>query len=67
MLAFVPRYAPVAKLAGLEAEFANSTAANRVEVVEDYPGTGSTDFWVSRSRFPVSTTGLCQTKNWSVN
>ncbi len=40
--AYLPRYAPVAKLAGLEAAFAASTA---VVVVERYPGTGSTDFW----------------------
>lgn len=39
---YIPRYAPVAKLAGLEAEFA---ATGAVEVVERYPGTGSTDFW----------------------
>jgi len=37
-----PRYAPVARLAGLEAAFAASTA---VAVVERYPGVGSTDFW----------------------
>jgi hypothetical protein len=36
------RYAPVAKLAGMEAEFAASTS---IEVVERYTGTGSTDFW----------------------
>ena len=40
--AYLPRYAPVAKLAGLETEFATITG---VEVVERYPGTGSTDFW----------------------
>jgi hypothetical protein len=40
--AYRPRYAPVAKLAGLDAAFAASTT---VEVVEHYPGTGSTDFW----------------------
>ena len=40
--AYVPRYAPVAKLAGMDAAFAASTA---VDVVEHYPGTGSTDFW----------------------
>src|SRR5690349_6809659 len=39
---YLPRYAQVAKLAGLEAEFAASTTA---EVVERYAGTGSTDFW----------------------
>ncbi len=39
---YLPRYAQVAKLAGMEAAFAASTT---VEVVERYPGTGSTDFW----------------------
>jgi hypothetical protein len=39
---YLPRYAPVAKLAGMEDEFA---AITTVEVVERYPGTGSTDFW----------------------
>lgn len=42
LLAYVPRYAQVSKLAGLESEIANITAA---DVVERYPGTGSTDFW----------------------
>ncbi len=40
--AYLPRYAPVAKLAGMEGEFA---ALSTVEVVEHYAGTGSTDFW----------------------
>ena len=40
--AYLPRYAQVAKLAGLAAEFAASTT---VDLVEQYPGTGSTDFW----------------------
>ena len=39
---YAPRYAPVAKLAGMDAAFAVITA---VDVVEHYPGTGSTDFW----------------------
>jgi hypothetical protein len=39
---YVPRYATVTKLAGMEAAFANLTD---VDVVEQYPGTGSTDFW----------------------
>jgi hypothetical protein len=39
---YIPRYAPVAKLAGMEARF--ETIAD-IEVVERYPGTGSTDFW----------------------
>lgn len=42
VLAYVPRYAAVAKLAGMEAEFAGITG---VDVVERYGGTGSTDFW----------------------
>jgi hypothetical protein len=42
LLSYVPRYAPVAKLAGMEAAFATITG---VDVVERYPGTGSTDFW----------------------
>ncbi len=42
LLAYVPRYAPVAQRAGMDAAFAAITA---VEVVEQYPGTGSTDFW----------------------
>ena len=42
LLSYVPRYATVAKLAGMEAAFATIPAVN---VVEHYPGTGSTDFW----------------------
>jgi hypothetical protein len=40
--AYRPRYAQVAKLAGMEAEFSATTT---IDVVERYPGTGSTDFW----------------------
>ncbi|MBX3061192.1 MAG: hypothetical protein KF770_32440 [Anaerolineae bacterium] len=40
--AYMPRYASVAKLAEMDAEF---EAVKDVEVVEQYPGTGSTDFW----------------------
>jgi hypothetical protein len=40
--AYLPRYAKVAKLAGMGAEFA---AISKVAVVEQYEGTGSTDFW----------------------
>ena len=39
---YLPRYAPVAKLAKMDTEF--DTIKN-VDVVEQYPGTGSTDFW----------------------
>ena len=42
LLSYVPRYAAVTKLAGVEAAFA---AIPAVDVVEHYPGTGSTDFW----------------------
>lgn len=42
LLSYVPRYAAVAKLAGMEEAFTNITAA---DIVEQYPGTGSTDFW----------------------
>lgn len=40
--AYLPRYLRVAKLASLDAEF---DASEGVDVVEQYPGTGSTDFW----------------------
>src|SRR5215213_3488590 len=39
---YLPRYRPVAKLAGMDAEF---PAVAAVDVIERYPGTGSTDFW----------------------
>jgi hypothetical protein len=39
---YLPRYAPVVKLAGMDAEFPTSAT---LDVVERYPGTGSTDFW----------------------
>ncbi|MBX3001691.1 MAG: hypothetical protein KF893_24420 [Caldilineaceae bacterium] len=39
---YIPRYSPVAKLAAMNAEF---DAVKNVDVVEQYPGTGSTDFW----------------------
>ena len=42
LLSYVPRYAAVAKLAGMESAFATNPV---VDVVETYPGTGSTDFW----------------------
>jgi len=41
---YLLRYAPVAKLAGMDAAFA-ATTSTTVDVVERYPGTGSTDFW----------------------
>jgi hypothetical protein len=42
LLSYLPRYAPVAKLAGMDAEFA---AITTTDVIEQYRGTGSTDFW----------------------
>ncbi|MEO8613352.1 MAG: hypothetical protein ABI690_36005 [Chloroflexota bacterium] len=39
---YLPRYASVAKLAGMEEAFA---ASSTLDIVEHYPGTGSTDFW----------------------
>jgi hypothetical protein len=45
LLAYRERYAPVAALAGMDAAFAPFAAADSVDVVETYPGTGSTDFW----------------------
>lgn len=42
LLAYVPRYAPVAKLAEMPRAFPKSTV---VDVVERYSGPGSTDFW----------------------
>jgi hypothetical protein len=39
---YLPRYAEVTKLAGMHAEFA---AITDIDVVEQYLGTGSTDFW----------------------
>jgi len=39
---YMPRYSPVAKLAEMDAEF---DTLKIVDVVEQYPGTGSTDFW----------------------
>jgi hypothetical protein len=41
---YLPRYAPIATLAEMGAEFEATTSAT-VDVVERYPGTGSTDFW----------------------
>ena len=39
---YLPRYAQVAKLAGMDGEFA---AITTIDPVEQYLGTGSTDFW----------------------
>jgi hypothetical protein len=39
---YIPRYSRVAKLAGMNAEF---DTVKTLKVVEQYSGTGSTDFW----------------------
>ena len=39
---YMPRYSQVAKLAEMDPEF---DTLRKVKVVEQYPGTGSTDFW----------------------
>jgi hypothetical protein len=54
---YIPRYRPVAALAGADAEFA---AVADIDVVEEYTGPGSTDFWgisfgfsgIDRERMP---------------
>ncbi len=59
---YLPRYSPVARAAGMDpAAFADTTA---LEVVEQYEGTGSTDFWgisfgfSSIDREPMSSVAL---------
>ncbi len=42
VLAYIPRYAAVTKLAGMAAAFPTTPV---IDVIEHYPGTGSTDFW----------------------
>jgi hypothetical protein len=42
LVAYLSRYAQIARLAGMDAEFAAITSTN---VVERYSGTGSTDLW----------------------
>ncbi len=64
LLAYVPRYATVTKLAGMEAALANITG---VDVVEQYPGTGSTDFWGISFAFSSIDQQAMSAKHWSVN
>ena len=58
---YIPRYARIAKLAGMDKAFAE---IKTLEMVEEYPGTGSTDFWGISYAFssidqqPVSTEEL---------
>jgi len=61
---YLPRYAQVAKLAGMDAEFA---AITTVDMVEHYPGTGSTDFWGISSRSRASIGKTSRAENWNVN
>ena len=62
--ASLPRYAPVANLAGKGAEFAPFAT---VEVVERYRGTGQPTSGASRSRSRTSTDTSCRAQNWSEN
>jgi hypothetical protein len=41
---YFPRYMAIAERAGMDAEFAKVSGGS-MDVVEEYPGTGSTDFW----------------------
>src|SRR5215472_12791254 len=43
LLAYLPRYARVASMAGMDAEFTD--VPTTIDVAEQYPGNGSTDFW----------------------
>jgi hypothetical protein len=43
--AYLPRYAPIADLASLAADFPATSPLTDLDVVERYPGSGSTDFW----------------------
>jgi hypothetical protein len=45
LLSYIPRYLPVAQLAGLGDQFAAFSEQAGGEVVERYEGVGSTDFW----------------------
>jgi hypothetical protein len=45
LTAYLPRYADVARRAGLADAFARVAKAPRVEVVERHPGSSTTDFW----------------------
>ena len=60
--AYLPRYARVAALAGMDAEFAH--VCTDLDVVEEYPGNGSTDFWGISFSFRTSIVKTCRTKNW---
>jgi hypothetical protein len=64
LLAYVPRYAPVTKLAGMQAAFATSTG---VDVVERYRGIGSTDFWGISFAFSSIDQQTMWAKHWSVS
>jgi hypothetical protein len=50
LIEYVPRYARVADLAGMGRDFGSITGED-VEVVEQYAGNGSTDFWGISYRF----------------
>lgn len=43
--AYLPRYAPIAELAGQAAHFPATAAPSDLAIAERYTGSGSTDFW----------------------
>ena len=57
---YLPRYAKVAKLARMNAEFA--AASTNVDVIERYHGTARPTFGASRSRSRASTFNRCRAK-----
>ncbi len=65
LLSYVPRYAPVAKLAGMEAEFDDPTPSSTWS--SSIRAQAQLTSGASRSRFRASTSKPCRAKNWSVN
>jgi hypothetical protein len=61
---YMPRYSQVAKLAGMNAEF---DAIQNVDVVEQYSGTGSTDFWGISFAFSSIDKEACRMTIWNVS
>jgi len=61
---YIPRYSQVAKLAELGMEF--DTVKN-VKVIEQYAGTGSTDFWGISFAFSSIDSKACRSTNWNVS
>jgi hypothetical protein len=64
LLSYRPRYAPVAALAGMDEAF---TAQTDARVVEEYPGTGSSDSGAFRSPIRRSTRRPCPRTIWNAS